>query len=174
MAKNMRPKGKRSEDGQYIPLSYAQLKSPAWRSLSGAAVKVWFELHTRYNGSNNGNVRLSMNEAVKALGISKGTAQRAFVELEDKGFIALQNAGNWYHRKAHEWRLTTKRMQTTKGAQIATNDWQKWQPKTKDGPSEYPSSKSTGPPRYPKPASGSTSIPVRAVLQSRLGIEVGH
>ena len=169
MGKTNRPKGKRSEEGQYIPLPYAQLKSQAWRSLSGAAVKVWFELHTRYNGSNNGNVRLSMNEAVKALGISKGTAQRAFVELEEKGFIVLQNAGNWYHRKAHEWRLTTKRMQTPKGVQMATNDWQTWRSKTKDGPPKYPSPTTMGPPQYPRPTSGSTTIPVRAVLRSRLG-----
>ena len=117
---------RKPEKEQYINLSYAQLKSKAWRSLSGAAVKVWFELHTRFNGGNNGNVRLSMNEAVKALGISKGTVQRAFVELEEKGYIALQNPENWYHRKAHEWRLTTKRMQTRKGVDVATHDWQKW------------------------------------------------
>lgn len=169
MGKTKRPKGKRPAEGQYIPLPYAQLKSQAWRSLSGAAVKVWFELHTRYNGSNNGNVRLSMNEAVKALGISKGTAQRAFVELEEKGFIDLQNAGNWYHRKAHEWRLTTKRMQTPKGVQVATNDWQQWRSKTKDGPPKYPSPTPMDPSQYPRPTSGSTTIPVRAVLRSRLG-----
>jgi hypothetical protein len=132
-------KGKRSQDGQYIPLSYAQLKSTAWRSLSGAAVKVWLELHTRYNGGNNGTVRLSLNEAVKALGISKGTAQRAFVDLEEKGFIALTTPGAWYHRRAHEWRLTTKRADTGKGTQVATNDWLHWPAKTKDGPPEYPS-----------------------------------
>lgn len=133
-------KGKRNDrDGQYLTLPYAQLKSEAWRSLSGAAVKVLLELHTRFNGGNNGNVRLSLNEAVKALGISKGTAQRAFIELQEKGFIALHSPGSWYHRKAHQWRLTTKRMQTTKGVEVATNDWQKRRSKTKDGPSEYPS-----------------------------------
>ncbi|WP_341861314.1 helix-turn-helix domain-containing protein [Gymnodinialimonas sp. 57CJ19] len=127
-----RAKGKRSEtEGQYINMPYAMLKSEAWRSLSGAAIKVWFELHTRYHGGNNGNVRLSMNEAVKALGISKGTAQRAFVELQDKGFIALHQPGNWYGRKAHEWRITTKKMQTVKGAKNASNDWAKWRKKQK-------------------------------------------
>jgi DNA-binding transcriptional MocR family regulator len=168
-------KGKRRDsEGQYITLPYAQLKSEAWRSLSGAAVKVWLELHTRFNGSNNGNVRLSMNEAVSALGISKGTAQRAFVELEEKGFIALHTPGTWYHRKAHEWRLTTKRMQTRSGTQLATNDWRHWRKKTKDGPPEYPSSMPMGPPRNPKPASGSTREPVKAVSSRRLGTQVGH
>lgn len=137
-------KGHDSE-GQYINLPYAQLKSEAWRSLSGAAVKVWLELHTRFNGGNNGNVRLSMNEAVKALGISKGTAQRAFIELEEKGFIALHNPGNWYNRRAHEWRLTTKRMHTANGKKIATNEWRHWRKKTKCGPPEYPSRTQMGP-----------------------------
>jgi hypothetical protein len=91
-------KGKRSQDGQYIPLSYAQLKSTAWRSLSGAAVKVWLELHTRYNGGNNGTVRLSLNEAVKALGISKGTAQRA-----DTGKGTQVDTNDWLH-----WPAKTK------------------------------------------------------------------
>jgi hypothetical protein len=144
-------RGKKGDTEQYTTLYYGFLKSAAWRSLSGAAVKVWFELHTRYNGGNNGNVRLSMNEAVKALGISKGTAQRAFVELEEKGFIALHTPGNWYHRQAHEWRLTTKPMQTAKGKQAPTNDWKDWRKNTRDGPPEYPSPCAKGPPQYPRP-----------------------
>lgn len=155
MAKGTQHKGKRSEDGQYVLMPYAHLKSPAWRSLSGAAVKVWFELHTRYNGGNNGNVRLSMNEAVNALCIGKGTAQRAFQELQDKGFIALQNPGNWYHRRAHEWRITTKRMDTPKGQVAPTNEWRAWTAKTKRGPAQNPSPCSMGQPQHPKPDCGS-------------------
>lgn len=155
MAKRIRPKGKRSEEGQYIPLPYAQLKSPAWRSLSGAAVKVWLELHTRYNGGNNGNVRLSMNEAVSALGIGKGTAQRAFKELQDKGFIALVVSGNWYNRRAHEWRITTKQMDTPKGRTAPTNEWRNWSEKTKHGQPQNPSPCGMGPPQNPKPHCGS-------------------
>ncbi len=63
-------------EGQYVPLPYGFLKSTAWRSLSGPAVKVWFELHTRFNGGNNGSLTLSLNEAAQALGIGKGTAMR--------------------------------------------------------------------------------------------------
>ncbi|QJF51979.1 helix-turn-helix domain-containing protein [Roseobacter ponti] len=137
--------GKRSE-GQYIPLPYAILKSEAWRSLSGAAIKVFFELHTRYNGGNNGKVRLSMNEAASALGIGKATAQRAFLELQDKGMIVLMTPGNWYHRRAHEWRLTHKPMQTIKGKESATNDWKKWGEKTKRGSDTDPSGVPVVPP----------------------------
>jgi len=95
-----------------------------------------------------------MNEAVEALSIGKGTAQRAFAELQDKGFIALTKPGDWYSRRAHEWRLTTKPMQTSKGIELATNDWRDWRPpkpphvprKTKHGIQADPSPDLTGPP----------------------------
>ncbi|MEO9517825.1 MAG: helix-turn-helix domain-containing protein [Paracoccaceae bacterium] len=106
MARNSRNNGKRSEDGQYTNLTYAMLKSPAWRSLSGAAVKVLLELHTRFNGGNNGNVRLSLAEAAKSLGLGKATVKRALTDLQDRGFIILTVPGNWYHRRAQEWQLT--------------------------------------------------------------------
>jgi DNA-binding transcriptional ArsR family regulator len=123
MAKRTKPKGKRSDEGQYVPLPYAQLKSPAWRSLSGAAVKVWLELHTRYNGGNNGELSLSFAEAAEVLGMGKATVQRAYKELIEAGFLALEREGNWYHRQAHEWRLTTKPVQGTRGKTPATHDW---------------------------------------------------
>lgn len=114
----------RNEGGQYAPLSYPMLNSAAWRSLSGAAVKVYLELHTRFHGGNNGKLCLSLQEAARLLGIGKSTAKRAFAELEEKGFIAMVKRGQWYGRKATEWRLTTKSMD---GRQ-ATNDWRDWRP----------------------------------------------
>ena len=81
----MARRGKRSEDGQFVIMPFALIKSPAWRSLSGAAIKVWFELSARFNGGNNGKLHLSMNEAADTLGIGKATVQRAFRELEAKG-----------------------------------------------------------------------------------------
>jgi hypothetical protein len=115
-------RSKRSE-GQYVPLPYAQLKSPAWRSLSGSAVKLWLELHTRFNGSNNGRLTLSYAEAADNLGMGKASVQRAYQELVDHGFLALEKPGDWYSRRAHEWRLTTKPMDRVKGRETATNDW---------------------------------------------------
>ncbi|WOI55589.1 helix-turn-helix domain-containing protein [Palleronia sp. LCG004] len=127
-------RARKHREGQYAPLPYALLKSDAWRSLSGAAVRVFLELHTRYNGSNNGNVRLSFAEAGRALGIGKATVQRAYDELIDKGLLRLESEGNWYHRKAHEWRLTTKPVQKIKGQEPASNEWRNYRlPKTERG-----------------------------------------
>jgi DNA-binding transcriptional MocR family regulator len=171
----MASKGKRRDsDGQYVNSPHALLKSKAWRSLSGAAIKVWFELHTRFNGGNNGKLHLSMNEAAKLLHISKSTAQRAFAELEEKGFIVLQTPGSWYGGRAHEWRLTTKRMNTTKGAQLATNDWRYWREKTEVDPPENPSPKAMGSNRYPSPATGITREPVKARFSNGPGTNLGH
>lgn len=106
-----------------MPLPYAQLRSIAWRSLSGSAVKLWLELHTRYNGGNNGSMTLSFAEAGELLGMGKATVQRAYKELVEHGFLVLEKEGNWYHRTAHEWRLTTKPTQSARGKKPASHDW---------------------------------------------------
>lgn len=167
-------KGKRSEEGQYVPLTYGLLKSVAWRSLSGAAVKVYLELHTRFNGSNNGQMHLSYSEAQKALGMGKATVQRAYAELQEKGFLALQEEGNWYNRRAHEWRLTTKGTMTARGTQTPTNDWRLWKPKTERGSETEPSPVGMVPKRNPSAANGSISEPVRGGFAQRFGSETEH
>ena len=149
-------KSKRKSEGQYVPLPYAQLKSPAWRALSGSAVKLWLELHTRFNGGNNGRLTLSYAEAGEILGMGKATVQRAYDELVAHGFLALETEGDWYRRRAHEWRLTTKPMQTSRGTQIASNDWKSWRrQKTKRGSETEPSAFSMVPFENPKRRSGS-------------------
>ena len=157
-------KGKRSSEGQYINLSYAQIKSPAWRSLSGSAVKLWCELHSRFNGCNNGKITLSFAEASENLGMGKATIQRAYIELISHGFIVLMKEGNWYHRQAHEWRLTTKSTQGVKGTNVPTNDWRGFQPpkKTKRGSNSEPSGALAVPFQNPSGFHGSVIEPVRA------------
>ena len=135
-------RSKRTE-GQWVPLPYGQIKSPAWRSLSGSAVKLWLELHSRFNGGNNGRLTLSYAEAADTLGMGKASVQRAYQELVDRGFLALEKPGDWYSRRAHEWRLTTKPMDRVRGREIATNDWRQWRPqKTERGPGTVPSASS--------------------------------
>lgn len=163
----MARKGKRSEEGQYVNLPYAQIKSPAWRSLSGAAIKLWFELHTRFNSANNGALRLSYAEAAEALGMGKATVQRAYRELQDKGFVVLEKEGNWYHRQSHEFRLTTKPVQKVKGKVPPTHDWRSYRApkKTKRGSGSELSGSSVVPFENPKGLSRSKSEPVRRKIR---------
>lgn len=166
---------KRSKEGQYVPLPYAQLKSAAWRDLSGAAVKLWLELHTRFNGGNNGKLTLSFAEASEALSMGKATDQRAFAELVEHGFLELGKEGSWYHRRAHEWRLTTKPTHSAKGKEIATNEWRSWTPtKTKRGSRTERSAGLVVPFENPRDQSRSDPEPVKAKSATSVGSETKH
>ena len=98
---------------------------PAWRSLSGAGVKVFVELRSRYHGGNNGDLSLSLDEAARLLHIGKATAARAFRELEDKGFIRMTKRGHWYGRRATTYAVTDRPLKD----HPPTNNWRAWQPK---------------------------------------------
>lgn len=112
----------RNPEGQYTPLSYRMTQSDAWRSLSGPAVKVLLELCNRYNGGNNGDLSLSLDDAAHLLGIGKSTAHRAFEELAEKGFIELVARGRWIRGEASTWRVTF----LNNPRQQRTNDWREW------------------------------------------------
>lgn len=141
----------RDGEEQYLKLPYPFLRSPAWRSLSGPAVKVWLELRSRFNGRNNGELSLSFNEAADLLRLSKSTIHRAFEELEAKGFIRKVKQGQWYGRTASEYAVTDR---SFRGAP-ASNDWKRWQspnrPKTESRYSGGPIGMPDGAVSVPKP-----------------------
>jgi hypothetical protein len=55
--------------------------------------------------------------------MGKATVQRAFAELVAHGFLVLEKEGNFHHRLAHEWRLTTKGVQGVSGRTVPSHDW---------------------------------------------------
>jgi hypothetical protein len=167
----MAAKGKKGDKDQFINIPYQMLRSDAWRSLSGAAVKLYLELHTRFNGGNNGKLHLSMNEATELLGIGKATAKRAYDELMEKGFLVLETPGNWYSRRAHDWRITSKPTETRAGRIPPTVDWKDWRKPTAakqmQGSKTEPSPGRTVPyENQPKPF-GSAPVPVTPVFGRR-------
>ncbi len=146
--RKMNAKGRNEGGGQYLPIFYRMARTQAFRSLTGTTLKVWIELRTRFNGHNNGRVSLSLREAAALLGMSQTTAQRALIELEEKGFIKRRTRGSWYGRKAAEFILTDQAY----NGHLATKDWELWRPKNKSsvprrtanrrsGSSEYRGSK---------------------------------
>ena len=114
----------RNDTEQYVLIPYTMARHPAWRDLSGAAVKVWFELRSRFNGRNNGELSLSVDEGARLLGMSKTTVWRALKELETKGFIKMTRQGQWYGRMATTWAVTDRRHQ----GNLPTCDWKNWRP----------------------------------------------
>src|SRR3546814_15804876 len=95
-------------------------QSIAFRSLSGAALKVFIELRCRYNGGNNGALTLSMDEGARLLGISKMTVHRALKELQEKGLVKMTRRGQWYGRVATTWATTDVSLDGIP----PTRDWQ--------------------------------------------------
>lgn len=102
------------------------LDSPAYRSLSCHARCLLVELGRRYTGENNGNIPMSVREAARLLGAGKNTAQKAFSELEDRGFIRpnVKGAFTFKARHATTWILTEYKH----GDERATKDFMKWKP----------------------------------------------
>ncbi|WP_262027071.1 helix-turn-helix domain-containing protein [Microvirga sp. Mcv34] len=98
----------RSTTERFVSLPHHMLRSRAWRSLSPVARSVFIELAAIYNGSNNGRIALSARDAAEAVGCSKDTAARAFVELVAKGFIECCSRGHFDRKSPHasEYRLT--------------------------------------------------------------------
>ena len=114
----------RNEFERYVIVTYPMIESQAWRTLTPAALKIWFELRSKFNGSNNGELSLSFAKAAKILGLGRSTITAAFNDLEEKGFIELKLLGQWYGRKATEWRVTDQRYK----GKPATNEWRNWKP----------------------------------------------
>ncbi len=117
-------KGRSKTNVQFVPIPYSMARSPAWRSLSGSAAKVYVELHSRFHGGNNGKLTLSMDEGARLLGMSKSTVKAAFDELQKKGFVVRKKCGFWYGRKASEYAVTDRPL----NGNPPTNKWQHWKP----------------------------------------------
>jgi hypothetical protein len=123
-----------------VPIPYRMATSEAWRSLSGSAVKAYVELRRRYNGGNNGDLSLSLNEGAVLLGLGKATVMRSLDELERKGFIKMTERGSWYGRRATTY-AASDRMH---GTHSPTNGWKAWRsPKPKRPKKQDPVSRWT-------------------------------
>ena len=109
-------------------------RSQAWRSLNGASMKVWFEIRSRYNGRNNGEIRFSLREMGEKLVVSKMTAKRAMDKLQDRGFIekTKQGAFSMKQRHASQWRLTEFRCD--RSGHLANHAYREWKKQTTVSP----------------------------------------
>jgi hypothetical protein len=127
-----RANNKGRSDGQlrYVALFHWVMRTPAWRTLDCVSRAAYLEISSRYagRGSNNGRIPYSLREMAAALGVSKETARRALVKLQELGFIVMTKKGAFSVkvRVATEWRLTEFACDVT-GA-IATKDFARWQP----------------------------------------------
>lgn len=76
----------------YTQLIRNFMEEPAWRGLSSSAQALYPWLRMEWHGpraNNNGKIRLSVRQASVKMGVSVNTANRAFYDLQAKGFLVV-------------------------------------------------------------------------------------
>jgi hypothetical protein len=106
----MAKKRKRSKSGDYerfVALPHYMLKAPVWKTLPPDAKALLIEVWMRHNGMNNGEISYSVREA-QAIGLSRSTAGRMFIILEERGFLEITRNATFSlkTKEARLWRLT--------------------------------------------------------------------
>jgi hypothetical protein len=100
---------------RYFQLHHYMLKTGAWKALSAPARAVYIQIGSRYDGFNNGKIALSVRDAANECDMASNTANRAFHELVERGFIEETRHGGLSRktRIASEWRLTAYKCDLT-------------------------------------------------------------
>lgn len=107
MTKPCKPKGQ-----GFVRMPHSVIDSEAFAGLSGNAGKLLLLICRRFNGANNGALRVSTGDAASFLGCSRRTAIRTFDELAKSGFIELSERGGFRFRSGGRegvpsaWRVT--------------------------------------------------------------------
>jgi DNA repair protein RadD len=126
-ARGGRMKRTRKTKGPFVAVPKAIMAMPAWRAMTPEGRLLWIELRgwLRNDGLNNGKVHLSCRDAAEAIGLSKNTVVRRFVELEHFGFLrktAEGFLGSDGRGIAAKYRFTD----LAHGTHAATRDYEKW------------------------------------------------
>lgn len=117
--------GAGSGDAHDVQLPHFMLRSEAWRSLTPQVVAAYVLLASRYDGTNNGRIPLSVREVARLCHVAPNTAMRALKDLESKGFIVRVTEGGFSRKVRHatEWGLTQWPM---KEGEPATDAFARW------------------------------------------------
>ena len=81
-------------------------ESPQYRTLSLKARCLLDELQNIHRPGRNGRIVLSYETAARNLGVTYNTVSKAFLELQQTGFISLNLDADHRIGRAREWRLT--------------------------------------------------------------------
>jgi hypothetical protein len=141
-----RARRNRSPHGpNFIQLFRYVLDSPAYVSLSSPARSALIEVVRAYNGSNNGQIILSVRQLAERMRCANDTAMRALRELGEKGFVEprVKGAFSVKFRRATEWRLNDRRCDATGADQ--SQAFLKWQPSAEGQPKSKTRSQNLGP-----------------------------
>lgn len=106
----MTKRRRRSKGGglQHVGLERRTLRESQWRELSGPAKIFYLHLKARFNGSNNGKIKLPYSAMADVQGCcNRHAISKAIKELETKGWIIRKTKGGLY-RHENLYKLTFK------------------------------------------------------------------
>ena len=125
---------RRARGAKHVRLYQHMLKTQAWLSLSCQAKCLLIELLAFYNGTNNGELYMSVRKAATLLRTGTKQASAALRELQEKGFIRATRKGSMTRRGEERlatcWRLTEYDDDLT-GRQ-PTKEFMTWRPGEKN------------------------------------------
>ena len=99
---------KRGKGLAHVGIERRTLKEEHWRGLSAAAKIFYLHLKGRYNGSNNGKIKLPYSAMKNVKGCcNHHTIAKAVKELEDKDWITRKKKGGLF-RYDNLYKLTFK------------------------------------------------------------------
>ena len=111
MANKQDAKGrsKKTPDDYFVQIYKTLLEEPAWKDLSPGARVLYIAVKSFYNGSNNGELFLSIRTAAQVINASPNSVERWFKQLVEHGFIRCTREGalgSDGKGQARYWRLT--------------------------------------------------------------------
>ena len=120
------PNGRNRYGGHHARLYDWELQCAAYRSLGCQARCLLTELKALFNGRNNGQIAMSVREAMRRLGTGRKLAEKALAELQDRGFIKATVKGSFHCKARHAtlWRLA----EFDCDGQPASKEFMRWSP----------------------------------------------
>ena len=127
--------GRNKHGPRYVRIFHWEMDSPAWKEMTAYGRTIVLELRKRFNGSNNGEIHLSVREAAKAIDCHRDTAAKALREVEEKGWVRVNQKGSfdWKGGPATTFILTNEPM----GDGSATKDFMSWKPVSENKTRSY-------------------------------------
>ncbi len=129
----MRPK---STGPRFAAIYHREMDTPAYLCMSAWGRSLPIEYRRKYNGSNNGEIAMSVRQAARLLDCCLDTAAKAQGELVEKGWIREAQKGSFHwkadaggrkYRAATTWRITSQPIGLGESTP-ATKEYVKWRP----------------------------------------------
>jgi len=132
MAQNRAKLTGKGKGGRFYAVQGTVFDSPAYKSLSYLAFKLWHDLMTQYNGRNNGEICAVLSQLGER-GWVNSSLYKALDELIEKGFLVCNFQGGLgpAGKKASRYRFTHLAAEAPKfdcPLTGPTNEFLKWKP----------------------------------------------